>query len=288
MKWYVLGSGSMGSLAAHYLQQAGFATLAANRGQQTRTLTWPNGTTTQLCLPADDQATITHLLLATKGPSTQAALAPLLPRLAANGVLVRLQNGMGTLANTPLPAAWQHIEAITTNAAWRQQEHITVVAENHTVMGAEGPPPHWLTTLKRQWPGLSWQRDMAWQQWLKLTVNAVINPLTALYDCPNGALLTQPKAHAHMQQLAAECDAVARLVFPHWPMDTYARAATVAKATASNCSSMRADFLAQRQTEVAFITGFLLATAAHHQLPLPGHQTVYEQVLAASAHFTKA
>jgi len=288
MKWYVLGGGSMGSLAAHYLQQAGWPTLAANRGQQTRRLTWPNGTSTQLCLPADDQETITHLLLATKGPSTRAALAPLLPRLAPSGVLVRLQNGMGTLAKASLPAAWQRLEAITTNAAWRNQQHITVVAENNTVMGTDGPPPCWFATLKRHWPGLSWQADITFHQWLKLTVNAVINPLTALYDCPNGALLSQPTAHAHMQQLAAECDAVAQHLFPHWPMDTYTRAAAVAQATANNCSSMRADFLAQQETEVAYITGFLLTTAAQHQLALPTHQALYEQVLAASVHFHKA
>lgn len=288
MKWYVLGAGSMGSLAAHYLQQAGWQTVAANRNTQTRTLLWPTGEHTPLRLPADDGGAITHLLLATKGPSTQAALAPLLPRLAPNGVVVRLQNGMGTLANTALPPTWQCIEAMTTNAAWRQHERITVVAENHTSMGNNSPMPSWFEALKPHWPQLTWQHDMAFQQWLKLTINAVINPLTALYDCPNGALLHTPATRAHMQLLAAECDAVAQALFPQWPMDTYCRAKTVARATANNCSSMRADFLAQQETEIVFITGFLLASAAQHHIAAPVHEQLYQRILAATAHFTKA
>lgn len=289
MKWYVLGAGSMGSLAAHYLQQAGWSTLAANRGAQTRTLVWPQGAASTLTLPADDNGTIKHLLLATKGPSTKAALAPLLPRLAPEGVLIRLQNGMGTLADVPLPPAWQCWEAITTNAAWRAQERITVVAENSTIMGhPTASTPTWFTALQTHWPALQWERDMALQQWLKLTVNALINPLTALYNCPNGALLTIPEAHERFQRLAKECDAIAQRLFPQWPLDTYARAAAVAQATANNCSSMRADMLAQQHTEIDYITGYILAAAAQRGVVLPEHESVYRDIVASSLHFAEA
>lgn len=276
----------MGSLAARYLQQAGFDLRAANRSQQKRQLIWPNAQSTQLHVAADDNQPIEQLLIATKGPQTAAAIKPLLPRLAPQGTIICLQNGMGTLADISLPNSWQVIDAVTTNAAWREDSHITMVAENHTAMGHPAlEQPAWFAALAKHWPQLRWQNDIHFQQWQKLTVNAVINPLTALYNCPNGELLTLPHAQQSMEKLAQECDAVAHHYFPQWSNDTLARAQHIAHATAKNCSSMRADFLAKRVTEIEYINGYLIKAAEQANIPVPQHRYIYQQICSASMQF---
>jgi len=250
----------MGTLAAYYLQQAGVDVLAANRPLLKRKLTWPQGThSTSLSLRADDNQSISFLVVATKGPDTTTALAPLLPRLDATSTIICLQNGMGTLDNIALPQDITVLYAVTTNAAWREQEQVHIVAENTTLLGGElSQAPPWFATLTAHWPGLSWCDNIVYEQWRKLTVNAVINPLTAIYRCKNGELLTIPEAVAQMQFIAAQCDRIAGRIFPHWPNDTLERAVQVARATADNTSSMLADVLAGRTTEFEFINGYLI------------------------------
>lgn len=255
----------MGTLAAHYLQQAGAQVLAANRPTIQRELLWPENSKphTRITLLADNQAPIERLLIATKGPDTFHALTPLVARLSNKTTIVCLQNGMGTLDNLPLPQQAQLFYAVTTNAAWRDKERIHVVAENTTLIGAPTPqpPPQWYRALTAHWPHLSWSQHITYEQWRKLTINAVINPLTAMYDCLNGELLEHANIRDHMQLIATECDTIARLMFPDWPQDTFTRAAQVAMATANNTSSMRADVIAKRPTEIDFINGYLIKVA---------------------------
>lgn len=251
----------MGSLAAYYLQQAGVDVLAANRPQLTRELIWPQASSnTSLTLHADDGRPIDFLVVATKGPDTATALTPLLPRLGATSTIICLQNGMGTLDNIALPRGITVLYAVTTNAAWREQEQVHIVAENTTLLGGDLPQtPPWFAKLAAHWPGLSWCENIVYEQWRKLTVNAVINPLTAIYRCKNGELLKIPEAFEQVQVIATQCDRIASTLFPNWPNDTLKRVIHVANATAQNTSSMLADVLAGRTTEFEFINGYLVA-----------------------------
>lgn len=261
---YLVGAGSMGSLAAYYFQQADIDVIAANRPQLKRELIWPQAAKRHcITLKADDKQPIDFLVVATKGPDTATALAPLLPRLNANCTLICLQNGMGTLEGVALPQSAQIFYAVTTSAAWRDGHKVHVVAENTTLLGdshADAPP--WLAQIAPYWPSLEWREDIVYEQWRKLTVNAVINPLTAIFCCKNGELLTIPEARELMEFVAQQCDDIASLHFPHWPNDTLERATHVAQATAQNTSSMLADVLAGRITEFAFINGYLMRNLA--------------------------
>lgn len=275
---YVLGAGNLGTLAADYFADAGWDCIAAGRAALTRRLS--NGVMQwQRTLAADDGAPIRLLVLATKVQDSAAALAPLRARLDHNSVLLRLQNGLLDPTTLGLPPL-RRLEAISFSGAWRDTDadgvmHVHRVAENDTYLGdGSALPPPWFAGLQQFWPKLQWRTDIYWQQWRKLAVNAVLNPLTALYDCRNGELLAEPGRRAAMAALAAEVDALARRLFEHWPNDTLARSEQVAVATAGNLSSMCADRRAGRATEIDFINGALLRAAAQQHLSLPHHTEV--------------
>lgn len=276
----------MGSVACHRLQQAGFSVAALYHQHPAaslqRQLITPQGVNLHLELPLHTRQTgaaIQRLLVATKGGDTVDALEPWLPLMAENGEIILLQNGLHTLRGLLLPPRLRLIYWVTTDGAWKQDDQVHWVAENESWLGdGHGQPADWFAALATHWPRLQWVTDIAFWQWRKLAVNAVINPLTALHRCRNGQLLQQPEYRQQMQQLAAEVDQVAGRKFPHWPADTLARSVQVCEQTANNRSSMLVDVEAGRATEIAFINGALLAEAQQLGIALPAHQNLLTQL----------
>jgi 2-dehydropantoate 2-reductase len=285
--WHILGLGSLGSLSAYYLLQSGFTVSALPRTPThlvARTLHFPlpQSAPITLSLRADDHGQpITHLWLTVKAHDTARALRPWLPRLANNVTIVCLQNGMGTLDGIDLPEACNLIYASSTNGVWRGADQIHIAAENNTQMGnGSHAAPAWFAPLQQQFRGLHWNHHIDDARWQKLTVNAVINPLTALYQCRNGELLDGGEREQAMEKLADEIDRLCTRIFSRqgWPSDTLKRSRDIAEQTAQNTSSMLADCRAGRRTEIDFINGFLLRQAEKYGIALPFNQTCVERI----------
>ena len=66
---------------------------------------------------------------------------------------------------------------------------------------ANNPPPR----LKADAP----EHDILARLWQKLVINAGINAFTAILDCPNGEILTQP---FYLQWIAPLCEEISRLL----------------------------------------------------------------------------
>lgn len=280
--WHLLGVGSMGTLAATRLLDAGIALHAIPHtpaSHVSRTLHRRGQPPLTLTLPCWNGEPINTLLVTVKATDTARALLPLLPHLQRDATLVVLQNGMGTLDGIPLPETVRCIHAITTDGAWRDADQVTLAAENSTLMGdGRATAPDWFAALQPHWHGLRWIKDIERARWHKLAINAVINPLTALFRCRNGELLDHGEREALMATLATEMDQLGRTQFVDWDNDTLARCRDVARQTASNTSSMLADVLAGRRTEIDFITGYVVRIARARNLLLVAHEKILQQV----------
>lgn len=101
-----------------------------------------------------------------------------------------------------------------------------------------------------------------WQNLLaeKLIINAVINPLTALFDVKNGQILTNP----HLFKLANKLCTEACLVLNLDCIEQWKRVQDVADNTANNISSMLNDIRNGVQTENEAISGYLLTESKEH------------------------
>ena len=278
--WYLLGAGNMGLLAAYYLRQAGFAVTVLRHDTASplrRRLTFADGRPPcDLILPVLSPAALTepprHLVVACKAPYSAAALEPV--PLTANSQVLRLQNGLGSLDGL-LPGGLRPIEVVTTSAVKQDgPEQHQVVAENETWMGGGDAVPDWFEQLSAHWPNLSWPTDFQHRQWHKLVANAVINPLTALHDVPNGRLLEDRELQRQAAELCREADQLLTALDPTWPGDSLPRVMAVASATAGNTSSMRADVRNGARTEIDAINGYFLRRAAAQGLSLPAHERI--------------
>ncbi len=116
--------------------------------------------------------------------------------------------------------------------------------------------------------------EMPRRLWRKLAVNAAINPVTALADVDNGAILEEPAATL-ARAAARETACVARACGVSLS-DRDALEATdrVARETAANISSMRQDMLAGRRTEIDAINGYVVDQATAEGVAVATNRTL--------------
>ncbi|MBM6550108.1 ketopantoate reductase family protein [Marinomonas ostreistagni] len=97
----------------------------------------------------------------------------------------------------------------------------------------------------------------------KLAINAVINPITAIFSIRNGQLLEEPVRPIFDAAIEEIAEVLNHEQFPY-PADQlrintqtlHQRISTVARFTALNCSSMYEDIRNLRRTENEYISGF--------------------------------
>lgn len=106
----------------------------------------------------------------------------------------------------------------------------------------------------------------------KLIINAVINPLTALFDIANGVIAT----NKHIRFLAKQLCKEAAFVLQLEEEKAWRKVLETAQNTKENVSSMRADLHHNRPTEIEAISGYILKSADEY---LPHTTFVYQAIL---------
>ena len=197
-------------------------------------------------------------LVLVKAWQTERTAHQLAECLADDGIAVSLQNGLGNRETLAATLGLKRVKGgVTTSGA-------TLLGPGHARPGGEG-----VTTLEAHpaldglsahlmESGLRVERSDAVQSliWGKLVVNSAINPLTALFQIPNGKLLENEAMRSFMVALARETASVASLQGVALPFDDpVATAEEVARRTATNFSSMFQDVKRGAPTEIDAING---------------------------------
>lgn len=270
------------------------------------------GFTTQVILPPqEDPSTPTptpadpihNLILATKAPQTLAALASIKHRLTPNSTILLAQNGLG-LAEELVDKLYPDdhdpglrptfLAAVVTHGVYSPKPFHVVHAGRGTVSigllhGGPSPPPPQLAEMLCDSPSLGATylppAQLLQAQTEKLVVNAIINPLTVLFNCRNGQLFhpgnpSSTPAHALMDLLLHEIiqvlqpQATTPFSVPH----TRTHVLSIAAATAANTSSMLQDFAAGRATEIGYINGYIVRKGAERGVDCSVNRRVVEIV----------
>jgi len=285
MKITVLGCGALGQLWLAALIKQGHEVQGWLRVPQPFcpvNLVDVDGSTFNESLTANDPDFLagSDLLLVTlKAWQVSGAVKTLAATLPESSPILLLHNGMGT--QEELKMLHQPVLlGVTTHAARRDGNVIVHVARGTTHVGpgnAAGSDFSRLAeTLHHALPDVAWHDNILPASWKKLTVNCVINPLTALYNCPNGEL------KHYYDEVVSICDEVAQVMEReghHTSADSLLYyVEQVIDSTAANISSMLQDLRVQRHTEIDYITGYLLQRARAHGLTLPVNSRLYEQI----------
>ncbi|MRH42154.1 2-dehydropantoate 2-reductase [Aquibacillus halophilus] len=266
MKIGIIGGGSIGLLMASIL--AGHnneITLYVRRVEQMETINkngitiFPNKETYKVrSLLLDDIDLSDEMLLVCVKQYQLTDIYPFL--LNSTCPLIFLQNGMGHIediqdfnfTNDVLLATSEHGAIRESDSIVRHtgKGHISIASlsgissildEIHSLLVNEDFPikieGDWFTMLAR-----------------KLVINAVINPITAIFQVENGEIIKNPYLKKLSEQLCKEVCSVLQVdSLEHWN-----RVVSVASNTQNNHSSMKVDVFKRRRTEIDGILGYIL------------------------------
>ena len=264
--WYVLGVGAIGGLFASRLQRGGARVTALSHRDHNPcidlTILYPEGpVSTEIPQQHVDCASQIHyLLVCTKSWATRSAIESVRHALAPDTVVVIMGNGMGIGENVATLVPVDIVMGSTTAGCRRESAGKLVLSgEGETQLGwlaGTGPVPEWTALWASAVPGFRWQQDIAPVLLAKTALNAVINPLTAVHQIPNGQLL-EPDFLTLTQALTREVQALLRALNAEDLAEQLPdRVRQVCAATADNHSSMRQDVASGRRTELAAIVGW--------------------------------
>jgi 2-dehydropantoate 2-reductase len=232
--------------------------------------------------PADCRDAKLALVLV-KSWQTARAASQLAECLAPDGLALTLQNGLGNLDNLQEKLGDERAAlGVTTTGA-------TLLGPGRVRPGGAGPThlaPHpgltpMVDLLRQAGFEVDLHDDLQSLVWGKLAVNAGINPLTALLNVPNGALLEEESARSVMVAAAEETAEVARaqgITLPY--ADASFQVMDVARRTAENTSSMLADMRRGAPTEVDAINGAVYEHGQRLHVPTLVNWTLWRLVQA--------
>jgi 2-dehydropantoate 2-reductase len=288
--WTIVGEGAVGLLATARLFQAGYQVQLHRRTAGPFEFIFQSADHPHtIALPTSAQPPYAFILVPVKAYAVLEAVQQLLPLLADTAQLVLSHNGMGTIEQiVPLLKPEQGLWFLSTSHGAFKPNNNTVVHSGigQSVLGplnqAASAQQGVVQAMQTALGPLVLLEDIRPALWLKLAVNAVINPMTALHQCKNGEL-SQPHYAAAIKLLIEEFVLVAQASGQAVTVDTVQnRVHQVIEQTAENYSSMQQDFAKGRRSELDYITGFLLKQAEQHQLQLPAHQAIYQLLLQKS------
>nr|WP_314263481.1 2-dehydropantoate 2-reductase [uncultured Moellerella sp.] len=285
MKITVIGCGTIGKLWLSALSQQGHDIQGWLRLPQPNVMVAVNdirGKLFQQLIPTNNLSHLreSELVIASlKAGQISNALNPLSRVISQECPILLLHNGMGTidelnLAHHPLLAG------ITTQGAWQDHQQVYHVANGITHIGAlnnKGDQYSYVADiLHKSLPDVAWHNQIINTCWQKLAVNCIINPLSVIYDCTNGELLNYDD---QIRRLNYEIYSVMDAEGIHTKEELlYQYVISIMSSTTKNYSSMLQDIRNQRQTEIDYITGYLLKRARSYGIPTPENDRIYQQI----------
>ncbi|CED84309.1 panE, apbA [Phaffia rhodozyma] len=124
---------------------------------------------------------------------------------------------------------------------------------------------------------------------LKLCMNALINPLTALHSVLNGQLITDPSFLPLLRELISENSKVLTKAHPAYAAlfteeELTRRMWDLCERTKRNRSSMGQDIDRKRETEIEFINGYISMLGRTVDVKTPVNDRLVKEVLELSEH----
>jgi len=312
----VVGQGAMGLLWYHHLSQARYhldkkkyakisllsstspllnsayiysAEYQFTAFQQDKSQTYP----LVYSQPSDIEAA-DIILLCLKSYSIAGAFKEIAKNLPLNCIVILAHNGMGVFEEMVnlLPREQVILAMLTTHGCLRHEPlNIKHTGLGHTDIGIlsgefDLSEQKQLTNLLNDaQPEVTFHQDITNKQWVKLAINCVINPITAINNIDNGEVNREEFTELinlllseiiEVSNAEIGCNDITRLDFS----TLQKLVSKVALATGNNCSSMRSDILANRPTEIDYINGYIHRLGKQYNIATPENTRLWQEVKA--------
>ncbi len=293
----VAGAGAVGSVVGGLLAAAGHRVTLLGRAAHLDAIAadglrieglWGDHRIDDLTLtvrPDGIEGTFDAVLLTVKSYDTGGMLAAIAARVAPDGCLISLQNGLGNVEQVAAAVGAERAlggrvifgAVIPRPGVARVTVFADPIALGAAVAGvapAEARARDWTAYLSRAGVPTELTPSLQAHLWTKIFYNAALNPLGALLGLPYGALADDADGRGLMDAVIDECFAVAgaRGVTPLVPTaDAYRELfyGRLVPSTAHHRSSMLQDLERGRWTEIEAINGCIWRYGREAAIPTP-------------------
>lgn len=211
--------------------------------------------------------------------------------------MVCFQNGTGHIKvlHSLLPK-WHIYSAITTEGARKLSHHevfhagsgVTTIGLNsvevlQTEKNVSENEKNLVYKLRKAGFDCDLSNEIYNHIYRKLLINAIINPLTALWKVQNGELLATPTRVQMMRDLFIEAITIYESCGIYLEDQMWEQIVNVCLSTSANTSSMLKDILDGVPTEVKWINGSIVAMAEENGLNAQYHRSMVQLIEGISA-----
>ncbi len=298
MKIAVMGAGAVGCYYGALLARAGHDVTLIARPAHVQAIAQAGGLWLHtdagaecIALRASSQASAVRgaqwVLFCVKSTDTDSAGHAMAAHLDANAVVLSLQNGVDNaerlqaiLGQAVLPSV---VYVASTMAAPGQVRHL---GRGDVVLGA-GPASAAIASVLRS-AGIAAEisDNVTGALWVKLVLNCVYNPLSAITRLPYGAIASCPGLDVAqvMADVVQECQAVAQARGVALPADILASTLALAQAMPQQFSSTAQDLARGKRSEIDHLNGFIVRQGAALGIATPVNRLLHTLVRLLEQH----
>ena len=297
MRIAVVGAGAMGSLFGGLLAEAGEDVILVDiweehvkaineRGLHIRGVSGDRIIRVRATTKHAEVGPVDLVLFQVKSYATEKAIRDALPMIADHTVVLTLQNGLGNVEKIAEVIGRERVLAGTTahGATVLGPGEIYHAGKGPTVIGEiDGRITERVKRIAEVFNRAGIETEVTDNVlgaiWTKMLANVAINALTAITGLYNGELLELEETKTVMLKAVEEAVAVARAKgIKLLVEDPFEFVIKVAKATATNKSSMLQDVERGRRTEIDAINGMIVRYGRELGIPTPVNETLVAAV----------
>jgi 2-dehydropantoate 2-reductase len=289
MKTAILGAGAVGCFYGGMLARAGREVVLIGRPQHVEAIR-RDGLRMET-LSFDEQVKVTArcdaggitgadmVLCCVKSTDTTAAAAEMAPHLAPGAIVLSLQNGydnaqrLQELLGRPVHPAVVYVATEMAGPG-----HLRHHGRGELVIGPFDGSAAVVAEFALAGVPVQISDNVAGALWVKLIINCVYNGLSAITQLPYGRIAPGEGIAGVMDDIVAECLAVAQADGVTVPGDIRAAVAGISKSMATQKSSTAHDVARGRKSEIDHINGYVLKRGAALGIATPVNRTIHALV----------
>jgi 2-dehydropantoate 2-reductase len=306
MNTVIVGQGAIGLLCYHRFSQLknnnrydGLISLWPSKPTKHSHYSFSEITSSAKTFPlviADEQALTRAqvVVICVKSYQVASALKTIHSLIADDAIIIVAHNGLGTLEEiSSLLKPSQCLLALLLTQGAKKSANYHV---EHTGIGNSDLGIMWgkISSVEQKQlvdyfqlglKHVNWQENIQQAQWKKLAINCVINPLSALNNIENGKVNLPAYQEATIDILKEVVTVAAKegVILSEYSLLSFVK--EVANNTSANTSSMRADVLAERRTEIDYINGYIHRLGEKYQLATTKNTQLWQAVRLLEKHY---
>ena len=286
----VMGAGAVGCFYGALLARAGHEVVLIGRPQHVQAMREHGlrldmeGVDQHLRVQADTDAAAVRgaslVLFTVKSTDTETAAAQLAPHLAPDALLLSMQNGVDNAERlrAALPAHEVAATVVYVATGMVGPGHVRHFGRNELVMepGRRGQAVAQL--LRGAGIPTEISDNVRGALWAKLVINCAYNALSAITQMPYGRLAQGEGVLAALDDVVAECLAVAAADGVQVPGDLQAAVRRIAETMPGQVSSTAQDLARGKPSEIDHLNGYVLRRGAALGIPTPVNRLLHALV----------